>query len=56
MKLYDVVLYGTITRNIIRRQVEATSSNDARRKCERDFPNFTIRSIMPTLKKGEPSE
>jgi hypothetical protein len=44
---FDVVLYGTITRDIRRMECDAENEADVRAACAKEFPTYRIDSVLP---------
>jgi hypothetical protein len=47
MQTWSIELSGTITRDIIWREVEAETEQEVREICARELPTYRVRSIIP---------
>lgn len=45
MKTFEVVLYGTITRDIRRMECDAENEDDVRKACAEQFRTYRVHSI-----------
>ena len=62
MPRYSIELSGTITRDIIWREVDADDEDEVRAICAEEMPTYRVRSVVPVQhvdgcpQKGVPSE
>lgn len=47
MQTWSIELSGTITRDIIWREVDAENEDEVRKICARELPSYRVRSILP---------
>lgn len=47
MRTYSIELSGTITRDIIWREVDAENEDQVRAICAQELPSYRVRSVIP---------
>lgn len=47
MQTWNIELSGTITRDIIWREVDAETEQEVREICARELPTYRVRSVIP---------
>ena len=56
MPTYSIELSGTITRDIIWREVDAENEDEVRKICAQEMPYYRVRSILPADPSDTPSK